>query len=71
VKQLLSIIIFLLFGGFTLNAQKVYKTSFKSEADKIIYVTEFKSEADMIVFETKFKSEANGDSGDNEHLIPE
>ena len=44
-------ILLLLFGAFTVNAQKVYKTSFKSEADKIIYVTEFKSEADIIVFD--------------------
>ena len=56
-------ILILLFGTFSVNAQKVYKTSFKSEADKIIYVTEFKSEADMIVFDTKFKSEAKPYSG--------
>jgi hypothetical protein len=39
----------LLFAG-SVSAQKVFKTSFKSEADKVIYVTEFKSEADMIVY---------------------
>ena len=44
-------IMFLVFN--IMNAQKVFKTSNKSDADKIIYVTEFKSEADMIVFEKK------------------
>lgn len=45
------------------TAQKVYKTSYKSEADKIIYVTEYKSEADMIVYETQYKNEAKPYSG--------
>ena len=63
MKYAYCTILLLLFGAFTVNAQKVYKTSFKSEADKIIFVTEFKSEADMIVFDTKFKSEAKPYSG--------
>ena len=63
MKYAYCTILILLFGAFSVNAQKVYKTSFKSEADKIIFVTEFKSEADMIVFDTKFKSEAKPYSG--------
>ena len=56
-------LILMLFFSFSVNAQKVYKTSYKSEADKIIYVTEYKSEADMIVYETKYKSESKPYSG--------
>ena len=55
MKKLFILATMLLTFGFT-NAQKVYKTSYKSEADKIIFVTEYKSEADMIVYETKYKS---------------
>jgi hypothetical protein len=53
----------MVFFSVSLKAQKVFKTSYKSEADKIIYVTEYKSEADMIVYETKYKSEAKPYSG--------
>ena len=63
MKYTYCTILLLLFGAFTVNAQKVYKTSFKSEADKIIFVTDYKSEADMIVYETKYKSEAKPYSG--------
>ena len=63
MKLITSIIVFLFLGGSSINAQKVFKTSYKSDADKIIYVTEYKSEADMIVFETKYKSEAKPYSG--------
>jgi hypothetical protein len=62
MKKLLILATMLLTFGFA-NAQKVYKTSYKSEADKIIFVTEYKSEADMIVYETKYKSEAKSYSG--------
>ena len=53
-------ILLLIFIGCLTNifAQQVYKTSYKSDADKIIYVTEYKSDADMIVYETKYKSDA-------------
>ena len=36
-------------GVISVNAQKVFRTSYKSDADKIIFVTDYKSEADMIV----------------------
>ena len=61
LKSLLIIVI--VFISYTTQAQVVYKTSYKSEADKVIYVTEYKSEADMIVYETKYKSESKPYSG--------
>ena len=60
-QPILLALFFFIFG--CAHAQKVFKTSHKSEADKIIYVTEHKSEADMIVFETKYKSESKPFSG--------
>ena len=62
MKQLILGVL-LCFCTIAVNAQKVYRTSYKSEADKIIYVTEYKSEADMIVYETKYKSESKPYSG--------
>jgi hypothetical protein len=54
----LILIFFILIAVSDSKAQKVFKTSYKSEADKIIFVTEYRSEADMIVYETKYQSEA-------------
>jgi hypothetical protein len=62
MKTFLMIATMLLSIGFA-NAQKVYVTSYKSEANKIVYETKYKSEANMIVYETKYKSEAKPYSG--------
>ena len=63
MKYIILGIFVLVFCATSVNAQKVYKTSYKSDADKIIFVTDYKSEADMIVYETKYKSEAKPYSG--------
>ena len=63
MKYIILGIFVLVFCRISVNAQKVYRTSYKSEADKIIFVTDYKSEADMIVYETKYKSEAKPYSG--------
>ena len=47
----------MLMFGFV-NAQKVYQTSIKSEADWKVYFTKIKSEADLKIYITKIKSEA-------------
>ena len=62
MKNLL-ILATMLLSFVQVNAQKVYQTSIKSEADKKIYVTTIKSEADMLVYETNIKSEAKPYSG--------
>ena len=56
MKRLLLIIPFLFFG-FVSQAQIVFQTNYKSEADKIIYQTNYKSEADVIIYKTNYKSE--------------
>ena len=59
----LFLIATLLFLFESVNAQKVYQTSIKKEADKKVYVTDIKSEANMLVFETSTKTEAKPYSG--------
>lgn len=52
-------ILFLLLGiQFSSQAQIVYSTEWKSDADAKIFVTEWKSEADLIVYKTDWKSES-------------
>ena len=63
IKHLILGISIMVFCTISVNAQKVYRTSYKSDADKIIFVTDYKSEADMIAYETKYKSEAKPYSG--------
>lgn len=45
------------------NAQKVFVTKYKSEADIVVYISTYKSEADLVVYETTYKSDAKGCSG--------
>ena len=63
MKYIILGIFVMVFFTISANAQKVYRTSYKSDADKIIFVSDYKSEADMIVYETKYKSEAKPYSG--------
>jgi len=52
-----------LFGRAITQAQIVYSTNFKSEADVKVYVTSYKSMADLVVYKSRFKSEATGNQG--------
>ena len=45
------------------QAQVVYSSEWKSEANAKIYVSEWKSEADLIVYKTEWKSEASKNNG--------
>ena len=62
MKKLILVSIFLAIG-LQAQAQKVFRTSYKSQADKVVYVTEYKSQADLIVYETKYQSQAKPYSG--------
>src|SRR5690554_3470452 len=62
VKNILTIL-GLFFCGLLLNAQVVYSSEWKSEADVVVYVSEWKSDADLVVYKTEWKSEASKNSG--------
>jgi len=57
----LAVVMFFLQGKA--EAQVVYITKYKSEADKVIYVSRYKSDANLVVYDTKYKSEAMPMSG--------
>ncbi len=62
-KRTFILFLFLLLGICGLQAQKIYSTNYKSEADVKVYVTEYRSEADIIVYKTKYSSEATDNKG--------
>ena len=49
--------------AFSADAQVVYVTEWKSEADKIVYVSEYESEADVVVYRTEWRTDAQPKSG--------
>jgi hypothetical protein len=53
----------LLLGCGRLQAQVVYQTEWKSDADIQVYVTEWKSDADLVVYKTTWKSDADKNEG--------
>ena len=55
--EIIPIIIFFLFF-LNVEAQQVYVTQHKQDADKIVYVTKYKQDADIVVYITKYKNEA-------------
>ena len=63
MKRLLIISVLSLLGAVAANAQAVYKTSSKSDANVKVYVTTTKSEADLVVYQCSSKSEASGNQG--------
>lgn len=63
MKRLLIILVLSLLGAVAANAQAVYKTSSKSDANVKVYVTTTKSEADLVVYQCSSKSEASGNQG--------
>lgn len=65
MKAKLSVLIFVLalFLLPDLQAQKVYSTDYKSEADVKVYVSRYKSEADLYVYKTTYKSEVRNNDG--------
>ena len=52
-----------LFVASSLDAQVVYKTSFKEDAQVKVYVTEYKMDADVVVYKTPFIHNADGNNG--------
>ncbi|TRZ52177.1 hypothetical protein D4R99_03250 [bacterium] len=63
IGVLIPVVVVWLFLQGKAEAQVVYITKYKSEADKVIYVTRYKSEANLVVYDTKYKSEAYPMSG--------
>ena len=57
-KIVLSFFAALLLLTCVANAQVVYETKWKSDADVQVFVTEWKSDADLIVYTTTWKSDA-------------
>lgn len=62
VKKSCFLFIFLI-GFLWMNAQQIYVTDWKSDANVIVYVTDWKSDADLIVFKTDWKSDASKNEG--------
>ena len=58
MKNSYCTILLLIIGTIFVNAQKVYRTSYKSEADWQVFFTKYKSEANLKIYFTKYKSEA-------------
>ena len=63
MKKIFVLLFFLSLVLCNLQAQKIYSTNYKSEADVKVYVTEYRSEADIIVYKTKYSSEATDNKG--------
>ena len=47
-----------LFLPSSIQAQAIYVTEYKSEADVIVYKTKYRGDSDLVVYETKYISEA-------------
>lgn len=56
------IAIFFLFT-LTSNAQNIYSSEYKSQADINIFVVDYKSQADLLIYKVDYKSQANGNEG--------
>lgn len=65
MKKLLSILtvtaIAFLFSTTNVNAQKVYKVKYESQADIKVYVVKYESQCDLKVYHVKYESQANKD----------
>lgn len=65
MKKLFFILLFagtgIIISG-TSQAQVIYSTQWKSDADVKVYVSQWKSEADLVVYKTNWKSEATGNN---------
>lgn len=65
MKKLLSIltvtVIAFLFSTTNVNAQKVYKVKYESQADIKVYVVKYESQCDLKVYHVKYESQARKD----------
>lgn len=59
----LSLVIIAVYAPLSVDAQLVYETNFRGEADKKVFITQFKGEADLIIYLTGYKGEARTKKG--------
>ena len=64
-KMLLSVFLTLTIVGITkkAEAQLVFSTQYKSDAQVKIYVSKYKSDADLVVYKASYKSDAGENNG--------
>lgn len=59
----LAVLLVVLFGCAFAQAQVIYSSNYRTEADVKVYVTHYKSEADLVVYKCRYKTEATGNRG--------
>jgi len=59
----ITIIFFLCFTVFTINAQKIYKVKYESQADVKVYAEQSESQADLKVYVVNYESQADNNHG--------
>jgi len=62
-KHLLLLTSFLTLSAAATQAQVVYKTDTRGDAEVKVYVSQYKGDADLLVYKTEFMRDADGNRG--------
>lgn len=62
-------IFLLLFSTLSLEAQKIYKVKYESQADIKVYIVDYESQADLNVYYVKYESQAGWRNNSKRHLL--